>query len=67
MWVRQLDRRGWSVGKGKTYLRRFGNDGRYGDEYRRLIKAFQADQGLKQDGLLGPVTWAAAFTNPVTG
>ncbi|MCD0446449.1 peptidoglycan-binding protein [Glycomyces sp. A-F 0318] len=67
LWVRQLDRRGWSVGKGKTYLRRFGNDGRYGDEYRRLIKAFQADQGLKQDGLLGPVTWAAAFTNPVTG
>ena len=67
LWARQLDQRGWSVGKGKSYLTRFGNDGRYGNEYRRLIKAFQADQGLKQDGLLGPVTWRAAFTNPVTG
>lgn len=66
IWAGQLAKRGWSVGRGKRYLSRFGNDGRYGDEYRALIKAFQADQGLKQDGLVGPVTWRAAFTNPVT-
>lgn len=66
LWAGQLAKRGWSVGKGKSHLTRYGNDGRYGDEYERLIKAFQADQGLKQDGLIGPVTWAAAFNNPVT-
>ena len=62
----QLGRRGWSVGKGKTWLRRAGNDGKYGSEYAALIKAFQKDQGLPQDSLLGKNTWDAAFKNPVT-
>lgn len=61
----QLSRRGWSVGKGKQWLRRFGNDGQWGDEYTDLVEAFQRDQGLRVDGLLGPVTWKAAFRNPV--
>ena len=64
--VRQLDRRGWSVGKGKTWLTRFGNDGRYGDELAALIRAFQKDQGLTVDGLAGKSTWDAAFQNPIT-
>lgn len=65
-WTNQLSRRGWSIGKGRRWLPRYGNDGRYGDEYRALIKAFQADQGLKVDGLLGPKTWNAAYRNPIT-
>lgn len=60
----QLQRRGWSVGKGKSYLKS-GIDGKYGDEYAALVKAFQKDQGLKADGLLGERTWDAAFQNPV--
>ena len=62
----QLSLRGWSIGKGKSYLKRSGNDGLYGSEYIRMVKAFQRDQGLKADGLLGKKTWDAAFQNPVT-
>lgn len=69
-WLRefatQLGRRGWSVGKGKTWLKRAGNDGKYGSEYAALIKAFQKDQGLAQDSLLGKKAWDAAFQNPIT-
>lgn len=64
--ARQLARRGWSVGKGKTWLSGHGNDGRYGSEYRALIRAFQREQGLTVDGLLGPATWDEAFSEPVT-
>lgn len=65
-WANQLIKRGWSIGKGKTYLSKSGNDGLYGNEYKTLIKAFQKDQKLTQDGLLGRSTWVAAFENPVT-
>lgn len=65
-WVRQLQRRGWNARKGGSYLSKYGNDGLYGTEYRVLIKAFQRDQGLIPDGLLGPATWNAAFRNPIS-
>ena len=65
-WTRQLVRRGWAIGKGKRWLSKAGNDGKYGPEYRALIRAFQDDQGLTVDGLLGPATWNAAYRNPVT-
>ena len=61
----QLARRGWPVGKGKTYLRS-GIDGKYGPEYAALVKAFQKDQGLRADGLIGEATWDAAYQNPVS-
>lgn len=64
--VNQLIKRGWNVGKGKTYLSKFGNDGMYCSEFRALIRAFQRDQGLRVDGLGGKATWDAAFKNPVT-
>ena len=69
-WIRifgdQLRKRGWPVGRGRRYLREHGNDGFYGREYMELVAAFQHDQGLVVDGLLGPKTWHAAFHNPVT-
>ncbi|MEU9742541.1 peptidoglycan-binding domain-containing protein [Micromonospora chersina] len=65
-WGTQLARRGWSVGKGKTWLGSAGNDGIYGAEYRALAEAFQRDQHLDVDGLIGANTWSAAFKNPVT-
>ncbi|MBC9004845.1 peptidoglycan recognition protein family protein [Micromonospora aurantiaca (nom. illeg.)] len=64
-WAIQLGRRGWSIGKGKTWLGGAGNDGIYGPEYRALAIAFQDDQGLRQDGLIGKNTWDAAYHNPV--
>lgn len=58
----QLTRRGWTI---RNYLRRYGNDGHFGDEYIALVKAFQKDQRLGQDGKIGPATWRAAYENPV--
>lgn len=34
-------------------------DGVFGRETRRAVRAFQAEQGLAVDGIVGPVTWAA--------
>lgn len=65
-WGNQLGRRGWPVGEGKRYLSDHGNDGRYGDEYAELAAAFQRDQGLNDDELIGRQTWNAAFRNPLT-
>lgn len=62
--VNQLEARGWDPES--DYLKRFGNDGKYGDELESLILAFQRDQGLAVDGLAGKSTWDAAFKNPVT-
>lgn len=67
LWVRQLRKRGWNARKGGSYLRKYGNDGLFGDEYEHLVRAFQRDQNLVVDGKLGPRTWHAAFNNPVTG
>jgi hypothetical protein len=65
-WTNQLARRGWSIGKGSRWLHNYGNDGIYGSEYAALIEAFQADQGLGRDGLLGVNTWDAAYRNPIS-
>ena len=48
----QLIQRGYSCGSK-------GADGKYGDCTVKAVKAFQADSGLKQDGITGPATWAA--------
>lgn len=66
IFVRQLRARGWNAREGGQFLTRYGNDGRYGSELEKLVRAFQADQGLTVDGKLGPKTWRAAFENPVT-
>jgi len=62
---KQLARRGWNVGKGKTWLRGYGNNGYYGPEYRALIRKFQENMGLKVDSALGVDTWNAAFKQPI--
>jgi peptidoglycan hydrolase-like protein with peptidoglycan-binding domain len=66
IFVRQLRKRGWNAREGGAYLTRYGNDGRYGPELEKLVRAFQRDQGLRVDGYIGPRTWKAAFENPVT-
>ena len=37
----------------------FGADGQYGRKTEEAVKAFQADAGLKSDGICGPMTWAS--------
>lgn len=64
-WANQLSRRGWSVGKGRQWLGQYGNDGYYGSEYDALARAFQSNQHLTVDGLIGSQTWWASYHNPV--
>ncbi|MEE2040167.1 N-acetylmuramoyl-L-alanine amidase [Nocardiopsis sp. CT-R113] len=48
--------RGWSIGV----------DGQYGPASARVTRQFQQEKRLGVDGIVGPDTWAAAWTAPVT-
>jgi len=55
-WQAQMAARGWSLAA----------DGMYGPSSQSVCEQFQAEKGLGVDGLVGPQTWAAAWTAPVT-
>lgn len=55
-WQAQMTSRGWHLDV----------DGVYGPESLTVCKSFQAEKGLEIDGVVGPATWAAAWTAPVT-
>jgi len=65
-WQQRMIDRGWG-----SYFRRYGADGMYGEtvassEAGQCALAFQREKGLAADGLIGPQTWAAAWTAPIT-
>lgn len=55
-WQAQMLHRGW----------RITVDDRYGPQSAAVCEAFQREKGLTVDGIVGPHTWAAAWTAPVT-
>ena len=55
-WQAQMKRRGW----------RLDADGVFGPATRAVCVAFQKEKGLEPDGIVGPRTWAAAWTAPIT-
>lgn len=55
-WQGQMSARGWSIGV----------DGCYGPESEQVARQFQTEKGLDADGLVGPATWSASWTAPVT-
>jgi len=55
-WQTQMRARGWTITA----------DGAYGPQSERVCRQFQAEKTLTVDGQVGPVTWAAAWTAPVT-
>jgi hypothetical protein len=55
-WQQQMSNRGWDIGV----------DDLYGGESEDVCRSFQAEKGLAVDGLVGPETWSAAWTAPVT-
>ena len=55
-WQAQMKRRGWNISV----------DGLYGPQTERITKAFQKEKKLDVDGRIGPATWQAAWTAPVT-
>jgi hypothetical protein len=55
-WQAQMAARGWSLSA----------DGCYGPESQGVCEQFQTEKGLTCDGLVGPNTWSASWTEPVT-
>ena len=55
-WQQRMADRGWAITP----------DGLYGDQTGTVAEKFQAEKGLRVDGLIGPATWAAAWTAPIT-
>jgi|SRR5215831_3062485 len=55
-WQQQMSHRGWSIGV----------DDIYGPESASVCRKFQSEKGLTVDGIVGPETWKAAWTAPVT-
>lgn len=56
-WQRQMRTRGW---------RSLTVDGAYGPNSEDICRAFQVEKNLAVDGKVGPKTWAAAWSSPVT-
>ncbi|MEV4414022.1 peptidoglycan-binding domain-containing protein [Catellatospora sp. NPDC049609] len=55
-WQKRMKARGW----------RIDADGWYGPQSAAVCLAFQTEKRLTRDGIVGPQTWAAAWTAPVT-
>lgn len=55
-WQAQMHARGWVVTV----------DGWLGPQSDTVLRGFQREKGLAVDGILGPASWAAAWTAPVT-
>ncbi|WP_035800673.1 peptidoglycan recognition protein family protein [Kitasatospora mediocidica] len=55
-WQRQMAQRGWSITA----------DGWYGPASASVCRQFQQEKNLGVDGVVGPQTWDAAWTAPVT-
>lgn len=41
-------------------------DGIFGPRTEQVVRNFQAEKGLRVDGVLGNRTWTAAWTEPIT-
>ncbi|MEV7123299.1 peptidoglycan recognition protein family protein [Kitasatospora griseola] len=55
-WQQRMRDRGW----------RIDADGWYGPASAEVARAFQSEKGLGADGVVGPRTWDAAWTAPVS-
>ena len=55
-WQQRMRVRGW----------RLAVDGDFGPESDRVLRKFQKEKGLLVDGILGPRSWAASWTAPIT-
>ncbi|MDP8929213.1 MAG: peptidoglycan-binding protein [Actinomycetota bacterium] len=56
LWQERIRARGWKIDV----------DGDFGPGTEGVVKKFQGEKGLEVDGIIGPQTWSAAWTAPVT-
>lgn len=56
VWQRQMSDRGWTITV----------DSVYGPKSRTVCLKFQNEKHLTPDGIVGPTTWNAAWTTPIT-
>lgn len=56
VWQARMQERGWTIDV----------DDVFGPQTDGVCRAFQAEKGLQVDGVVGPVTWDAAWTAPIT-
>lgn len=56
IWQAQMRARGWTLSP----------DGYFGSATLKVVKQFQREKGLAVDGVIGPRTWAAAWTAKIT-
>lgn len=62
-WQRQMIRRGWNLGPfGSTGK---GDDGVFGEGSHEVLIEFQTNNNLEVDGVLGPISWDAAWVIPI--
>jgi peptidoglycan hydrolase-like protein with peptidoglycan-binding domain len=55
-WQARMAARGWDL----------DDDGFYGQESYSTCKSFQAEKGLRPDGVVGPQTWMTSWAAPVS-
>ncbi len=58
----RMRERGWRNSYGGLLV----VDGVFGPQTARATRLFQEEKGLDVDGVVGPNTWTAAWTEPVT-
>lgn len=56
VWQGRMHARGW----------RIDADGWYGPQSELVCRTFQYEKHLTEDGIVGPVTWSAAWSAPIT-
>jgi peptidoglycan hydrolase-like protein with peptidoglycan-binding domain len=56
VWQAQMHHRGWNI----------QTDDKYGPASAHVAQAFQAEKALQVDGIVGPITWAASWSAPIT-
>lgn len=55
-WQAQMKRRGWPIDV----------DSWFGPQANTVLRQFQREKGLVEDGILGPASWGMSWTAPVT-
>jgi peptidoglycan hydrolase-like protein with peptidoglycan-binding domain len=56
VWQAQMSGRGWTISV----------DGDFGPQSDNVCRQFQSEKGLSADGMVGPQTWGATWSEPIT-